>query len=365
MLAGAKLRLTKYSPAYRQRLLDSGTAFCRFLLERGISTKLVASGSKQLLDETLEHFVNELHDAKTRSKGALQLAKHAILFVQVLRPRLRCQLKASWASIKAWEEQEPSQLRSPLPLPILIGMMCLARVHASQTQGADRQKLLVFSALLGLGYFALLRPGELLALTPNDLSLPNQLTFGAPCVTVTLKKPKNFRQLGYSQFAVVYQPDICNWITWLCMTTCDPMKPLWPHSGAEFRRLFKHVGKKLLGGNHSFTPASLRAGGTTLMFDLVGDINRLRLMGRWSSAQSLEHYVQTAKAQQILLTIRPRGVRTLSQLVSHGHFLLSLPAHLAQHLPSECLLCHGQQWFESIGPIWQKCRKWGSFVEKV
>ena len=361
LLDSARLRLAKYSKAYKARLVESGSVLVEHL--HGLS---VPAGSKHQIDNLLEQFVSAMYQRRKRSKRALRIAKHAILFVQVLRPRLRSQLRASWSTIKSWEEQEPSRLRAPMPLPILMGLTCLARLRAETCSSSEeKEKLLTFSVLVGLGFFGLLRPGELLALRREDISLQNQLTFGSPCVTVCIRKPKNFRQLGHSQFAVIKQPDVCNWIAWLCVKKPDPTRKLWVSSPQEFRKLFKFLGKKLLRSTHPFVPASLRAGGATCLFDQFDDVNRLRLLGRWASMQSLEHYVQTAKSQQLLISVGKAGLKRLQQLLGHGHFLLSLPKHLSISLPHAYLLEHGQSCFSSNRPLWQQCRQWGFLAEEV
>ena len=97
---------------------------------------------------------------------------------------------------------------------------------------------------------------------------PNQLSFGIPCVTIRIEKPKNFRQLGHSQFVVVRQPDACNWISWASHVTKASDDRLWKCSPSEFRRMFKGCCEQLVGRGHSFSPASLRAGGATFKFDL-------------------------------------------------------------------------------------------------
>ena len=156
---------------------------CEYLKPLGISPSLLFSLSKSQTDTVLEKFIDTLHSRKKKQKSALSIGKHAVLFVQIVKPRLRFQLKAVWASLKAWEEQEPSQLRAPIPLPVLLGVLCQARMTAQlQDNPKERVKLLRFSALVGLGYFGLLRPGELLKLRKEDVDLPNQLTFGAPCI---------------------------------------------------------------------------------------------------------------------------------------------------------------------------------------
>lgn len=76
--------------------------------------------------------------------------------------------------------------------------------------------------------------------------------------------------------------------------------PLWSFSQSEFRRSFKILLSTLCCDECKFSPASLRAGGATFLFDQCSDIGRLRLMGWWASMQSLEHYIQVGKSQQLL-----------------------------------------------------------------
>ena len=363
--SSTKLRLAKYSRAYRQRLLDAFSVLCEFIRSEGLSPSKLFTLSTSHTDAVLERFIDHLHSKKKKQKSALSIGKHAVLFVQIVKPRLRFQLKAVWASLKAWEEQEPSQLRSPIPLPVVIGLLCQSRLtgHVCDDQ-KENLKLLRFSALVGLGYFALLRPGELLKLKGEDVDLPNQLTFGSPCVTVRIQKPKNFRQLGHSQFSVVYQTDTCNWISWLKSVTKN-RELLWPHSQTEFRRMFKHQCSRIVGPHHPFTPASLRAGGATYMFDMHVEVNRLRLLGRWANVQSLEHYVQTAKSQQLSLNINEKGVKKLSSFLSKGNFLLSLPGELRERVSPTCLL-PSYQWEIGDGDsLWSHCRRWGCFQKEV
>lgn len=364
-VAGIRLRLARFSAPYRQRLTESGASFCGFLREHQISTKTLEKGSAQLLDQLLDEFVNHLHQHRSRRKGILRVAKHAILFVQTVRPDVRGLLKTCWTTVKAWQEQEPSQLRAPMPLVLMMAMLCKARlIGLNAGPGANQQKLLLFSALTGLAFFGLLRPGELLNLTREDIEIPNQLSLGLPCVTVRIRKPKNFRQLGHAQFAVVKQPDICNWITWV-YEHAKPGQPLWPHGASAFRALFKQVCTKLLKQSHSFSPASLRAGGATFMFDQCMDVGHLRLAGRWASPQSLEHYIQQAKAQQLVLQIPLKVSERIRTLISKGYFLLALPDKLAEPLNFESLLSHGLGCFLRAEPLWKVCRRWGSLAEEV
>ena len=363
---GLRIRLHRYSHAYRSRLLEAGKELCKFLHKLKLEADSLYSLPTSELDGLLEQFVNLKHSQRSVSKGALRVAKHAVLFVQVLRPRTRHRLKSAWSCLKAWEETQPSQLRSPLPIGLLIGMCCQARLVATETPAEPvKNKWYIFSALLGAGFFGLLRPGELYNLKKLDVGPPNQLSFGTPCVTLKIDRPKNFRQLGHSQFVVINQPDVCNWISWAAQMTKGPKDLLWKSSPAEFRRMFKECCEQLVGKGHCFSPASLRAGGATFKFDLCPDIGRLRLEGRWSTVQSLEHYIQVAKAQQLVQSIEPAQLKKITKLISKGYFLVALPIFLARHLTPSWLLKDGLDAFDGDRPLWARCRKWGAAHEKV
>ena len=360
------LRLAKYSRAYKQRLLGAFSVLREFLASHGLSTNQFLELPRSQTDVILERFISEMHERSKSKKSSLSVAKHAVLFTQVAKPRLRFQLKATWASIKAWEEQQPSQLRAPLPLPILMGLLCQSRLFAeTELEGKEREKIFRFAALVGLCFFSLLRPGELLKLTKEDVDLPNQVTFGAPCVTIRIRKPKNYRQLGHNQFSVIRQPDTCNWVSWAFHHTKNAGDKLWPHTSTEFRKIFKQQCNRLLGKGHSFSPASLRAGGATFLFDMSADVNRLRLLGRWAHVQSLEHYIQLAKSQQLTLSIRPKAVQRIISLLQSGSFLLALPLKYSHGLRTDCLLSRAHWSDESQRSLWARCRIWGSASQEV
>ena len=73
------------------------------------------------------------------------------------------------------------------------------------------------------------------------------------------------------------------------------------------------------------------------MFDQCMDVGHLRLAG----PQSLEHYIQQAKAQQLVLQIPLKVSERIRTLISKGYFLLALPDKLAEPLNFESLLSHG------------------------
>ena len=127
--------------------------------------------------------------------------------------------------------------------------------------------------------------------------------------------------------------------------------------------MFKVCTLKMKVGDCHFTPASLRAGGATFLFDEEEDVARPRLIGRWSNIQSLEHYVQTGKSQQTLQSLSTRAVRRLELLLKQGGFLLDLPVAARNSLPKEHILDIPR--LDLDEQLWKACRGWGRTHTKI
>lgn len=158
---GRKLRLSRYSVAYRNRLLEGAAHVQKYLRQFSLNIDACLKLKPDQIDSTLDGFVSQMHASERASgKKCLGLAKHGILFFQVMRPNLRHQLKESWSTLKAWE-QSPGKLRNPVPLPVLMALLCCVRVKAETSDNASsKEKWFRFSVLIGLGYFGLFRPGS-------------------------------------------------------------------------------------------------------------------------------------------------------------------------------------------------------------
>ena len=145
-----------------QRQLSSQTARSGVgavhFLDRSWQWQLVTSAKSKVVDSALEQFVKSMRESGITS--ALRMAKHAILYVQAARPRLRRTLKSAWAVLRAWEEHVPGSFRPPLPLTLLAAMTCQSRLQAARDDSRSSSSIWhVFGTLLNVGYFALLRPG--------------------------------------------------------------------------------------------------------------------------------------------------------------------------------------------------------------
>ena len=100
---------------------------------------------------------------------------------------------------------------------------------------------------------------------------------------------------------------------------------LWPLSLAEFRRYFRVCCSKLQLPKGLFTPASLRSGGATHLFLQQVPIDRIRLMGRWTSLTSLEVYVQESMSRLVVQQLTGPAKQTVKSLAVDGAFLWPAP----------------------------------------
>ena len=69
-------------------------------------------------------------------------------------------LKPTWRLLRSWRDREPVELRHPLSMAMLKSLVCVCLFWKWDTLGL----------LFWLGFHALLRPGEIQALSPWDFA---------------------------------------------------------------------------------------------------------------------------------------------------------------------------------------------------
>lgn len=191
-----------------------------------------------------------------------------------------------------------------------------------------------------MGFFALLRPGELFGLTEPDVALPNALSLGASFAVLKIRQPKNARQLGVQQYAEVRHPDAINWLTWL---TCRRRKmggPLWGSTASRFRRMFRAVCDDLRIRDLRLLPASLRAGGASWLVATGTDISKIRFQGRRSHKPRTLHPGSTISAN-FLVNTGPDG-RPVAVFVAKVRVSFDFACLLSSSNPNKppgCELC--------------------------
>jgi hypothetical protein len=362
-LAAEKLRWGKYSAIYQRRLIEGGRSLEAFLHEAGLDWTIIKREKAKRVDEILEQYIKQMHSEDKRS--SLRLAKHAVLMVQIARPRLRKSLQTAWNSIKSWEEQRPSNFRPPLPIPLLVAMVCKARIFAQKSRGPEGVLWHTFATLMMVGFFGLLRPGEIFNLRPGDINLANSLSLGSGFAVLRIARPKNARQMGVQQYVEVRHPDAMNWLAWLKSQKQSQESAVWPSNPTKFRNMFSQVCRSLNISQLRLSPASLRAGGATWLIDEGFEVSRVRFMGRWAHLRSLEHYIQVARAQQIALSIPASTANSLKSFLLQHMFLLVLPVFFHSQVTPEHLVPSEVFAPVSSSHVVTAARSWGRLDETV
>jgi hypothetical protein len=159
-----------------------------------------------------------------------------------------------------------------------------------------------------LGFHALLRPGEFLSARRADLILPEDLCRDArqdPRLYVHIGSPKTKATGAKQQHGRSTDPDTCR--LWCFLAAgADRQSPLWQGSPAQYRAKWNRICKKL---NVPFTeitgvtPASLRGGGATALFEETEDTETVRYRGRWQSMRMCETYVQEVGGHRFLASL--------------------------------------------------------------
>jgi len=195
-------------------------------------------------------------------------------------------------------------------------------------EGGSRASMLItMFVLVRVGFFCLLRPGELVNLRVGDVRLPGAGALTTSAV-LAIRSPKNKRYFGQNQFVIVEDVVCIMWLRWL-LRGLPREVTLWPSSPESFRVLFKKVSERCGLGNLRLVPAGLRPGGTTHLVSLGLDLSRIQFLGRWRVQSTMQVYVQEAMSSLVLVSMSQSQVNTVSQITSQASQFVRNPPSLA------------------------------------
>jgi len=311
-----RLSQLRYTAQYKLQLAKGWSAFLAFIRSRNIDVSVI-SRSALTADKSLVEFAE--HQFQQADASGFNRTKHAILAVQHKFRNHKGKLGQAWDTLETWLQQHPYRPRPPMPHLCMQAVCCLVRVFAMFGQSSSvRHMLLVFAALMEAGFYGLLRSGELMALTRANLVLPQDgLWDDNEFAIVTIDAPKNRRQLGMTQFAMVRSQEATQWLAYV-FGHYQPHQKLWPWAPIRFRTILRNALSRLGLDQLGLNTSSLRAGGATWMFVRGTEISRLKFYGRWASEKTLAHYVQEAVSAQIVNGLPSHVALRLKEIVSAG-----------------------------------------------
>ena len=164
-----------------------------------------------------------------------------------------------WRILRAWAITEPTDLHPPCPLRLLQAM-----VVSTLAWGWWET-----TAVLLLGFFALLRPLEYLSATWGDLALPSSHSAGQ-VIFVAIPQHKSQRRGPRRTHVRLDEPLVVKFLTHQA-TGRQPFEPIWSGSANTWRRRVRTLSRHFTGRENTVMPSSLRPGVASHFFEVWGE----------------------------------------------------------------------------------------------
>ena len=290
------LKSLTVQPATRLRYQKAVDGFLSFLKNE----KLQLPRQKEALDPLVCEYLEHLWS----SGSGRALASDCLAGLQNETPRLRGHLQGAWRLMKAWHMNEIPSRAPPLPIFVLQAMIGWALFHGHGS----------FAVSLIVGFFGMLRTGEILALRRNHFSG----TSGSTKIVVSLGLTKSGRRSGAAE-SIVLAHDVAVKFVHRWMSLGSSFTPL-TGPPAQWRKLFNSALSALKLDSFGFRPYSLRRGGATWWFSRHGSLDRILIMGRWAAPKTARIYLNDGLAVLAELKLPPTDPRL-------AHFVAVFNSH--------------------------------------
>ena len=207
----------------------------------------------------------------------------ALCGLQFYWPETKGLLRSSWKLYKNWRRIEIPTRAPPISAMVVQAFIALLL----------KREQIAAAFLIGLGFHAYLRTGELLSLQFRDLQL------GTHTGVVTVRGGKSGLRHNMDEAVALYDSFIVQLgqLVRLLPHYHHPTSPIWPHSAAVFRKLFNECVEAFHLTKLDYKPYSLRRGGATHDYMKQGVLEPILLRGRWHSLAVARLYLEDGLAQ--------------------------------------------------------------------
>ena len=275
-------------PKTKQRYTQALDNFYQFLAREGISLPK----KRDHMDSLVSDYLEELWSSgSSRSEASNFLAG-----LQDADPKLKHNLPGSWRLMKTWTVNEMPSRAPPLSVKVLEAMVGWSRFHGYHT----------FALSLLVGFYALLRTGELLTLQSKHIEMSSP---SSPAI-ISLGLTKSGKRQGAAESVTL--GDLWHWkqnVDSSCFLT------LKPH---QWRKLFNDCLEGLKIQDWGFRPYSLRRGGATFFFLKHGSLDRILIQGRWTATRTVRIYINSGLAMLADSKISPRLLKPFWQVYTNS-----------------------------------------------
>lgn len=256
----------------KQRYESARQGFYAFLRQNHLELPQRRDDLDSLLSEYIEFMWSS---GEGRAK-----ANDTVAGLQDKDPKLRGKLPACWRLLKTWSLNEIPNRAPPLPEDIVLAMAGYA-LSKKQTS---------FALSLLVGFYCMLRTGELLGVASNHISItsPRQVA------VISLGLTKGGKRQGASESVTLGVLDVLG-LLWKWKQNQPANTPLCP-SPHKWRTLFAQTVTALKLDSMGFRPYSLRRGGATHWFRRHGSFDKLLVQGRWAAPKTAKVYINEGLA---------------------------------------------------------------------
>ena len=246
-----RLRTAGLSVEYRRNQRDAGIWFLNFVA--GSGRRLQRRDGPHVVDRWLERGVQAAYEQNIPLYQVTLRVISAQQSFGLSGPLLR----NTWSAVRGWRSMVPSRARVPISLYRLecLVLMCLSRGVAEE--GLLRRQWIATAIGIWLCFICLLRPGELMNLRREDVSIPKEgweetRAMGA---AVIIRKPKT-RRIWREQFVLCKDPRLVKWLKWW-LVGLKPGRPIIGLSRYYLNARFSHA-ISLLGPYWGWTDVTTR-----------------------------------------------------------------------------------------------------------
>lgn len=266
------LKSLTVQPVTQQRYKQAFDNFFDYLRREKISLPK----QRDLLDPIVSDFFEYLW---SQGEGRA-LASNTLAALQDFDPKLKHQLPGSWRLMKAWSTNEIPCRAPPITEQVLKAMVGWAFLREEYNFGIS----------LLVGFYGLLRTGELLALQAWQIHMIGPLS---PAV-LNLGLTKSGKRAGAAESVTLNDVAVLPYLwCWKQKSTPYQFLTAKPH---KWREMFTLCLSELKLTEWGFRPYSLRRGGATVFFTKCGSLDRVLLLGRWTAAKTARIYLNSGLA---------------------------------------------------------------------
>eukprot|EP00438_Fugacium_kawagutii_P010455 Skav232993 [mRNA] locus=scaffold387:64192:70081:+ [translate_table: standard] len=239
-------------------------------------------------------------------------ASNVLAALQDFDPKLRGQLPGSWRLMRTWTVHEVPVRAPPMTENVLKAMIGWSFFNDHWAFGVS----------LMVGFFGLLRTGELLALQAWQVHMvsPNQ-----PAV-INLGLTKSGKRQGAEESITISDVHVLRFLwAWKSQASDHSFLTAKPH---QWRAMFQRCLEELKLDEWGFRPYSLRRGAATFFFTKLGSLDKVLVMGRWTAAKTARIYINSGLAMLAELKISQKLLRPYITVYQNS------PAKMPQLEPS-------------------------------